>query len=182
MKKYYKEINGEKVWLGSILNHNGVQIINPTEEQILSAGYIEHIEKNELSETQILENIKNGKIAQLMAYDESENVNNCYIVYNGETIPYWANKDERDDLKGAVRDCISVGLDTYRLDLRSLGISVYLNCEAFLAMLADLEVYAIKCFNKTTDHLYAINSMETVEGVSDYDFTVGYPEQPRYEL
>lgn len=178
--KYYKEINGGKVWLGNILNHEGVQIINPTEEQILSAGYIAYIE--ELSDAQILDNIKNGVKAQIHTYDKSENVDGCYIVYNGVKLRYWADKYERNDLKQSLRDCLSKGITTYRLDLRDLGISIYLDCEKFLDMLASLEVYAIQCFNNTTDHLFAVSSMDTVEGVTSYDYTQGYPEQLTFEL
>jgi hypothetical protein len=44
MKRYYKEDeNGNKLWLGNVLIFNGKQIINPKEEDILSAGYIEYV-------------------------------------------------------------------------------------------------------------------------------------------
>lgn len=183
MKRYYKEEAGQKVWLGNILNYEGQQIINPTEEQILSAGYIEYTSTAlELSEEQILENLKKGIKAQILTYDKSENVDGCFIVYNGVTLPYWADKYERNDLKQSLRDCLSQNITSYRLDLRDVGLSITLDCDKFLEMLSLLEIYAIQCYNKTTDHLFAIDSLTTMDDVASYDFTQGYPEKLTFEL
>ena len=60
---------------------------------------------------------------------------------------------------------------------------VTVDCEALLQMMAALEVYAIDCFNKTTDHRYAILAKDTVDDVRAYKFKgVGYPSIPRFEL
>lgn len=182
MKRYYKEENGVREWLGKVLKVDGRQIINPSEEQILSAGYVEYVEQVVVDETELLENLKNGKILQLYAYDESSAVNNCVIVRGGNEMQYWADKHERDALKSAIRDYISVGRAEYRLDLRNIGISIVIPCEQLLQMLALLEVYATDCYNKTTDHEFAIKSLTTKEDVKAYDFKVGYPEKLRFEL
>ena len=131
---------------------------------------------------ELLAQAKNQKVNELIAFDSSEDVNDCVIVYQGHTLHYWASKDERNDLKNAVRDCISVGRDEYRLDLRDKGISIPLKCEVLLQMLAALEVYAIDCYNKTTDHEYAIRALTTLEEVESYNFKVGYPEKLRFEV
>lgn len=44
-------------------------------------------------------------------------------------------------------------------------------------MLNQVEVYASECFNQTQRHLAAINALDTVEAVNEYDFTQGYPEK-----
>lgn len=41
--RYYKEINGKKVFFSGILQVGNKQIINPTEEQILADGWQEYI-------------------------------------------------------------------------------------------------------------------------------------------
>lgn len=41
--RYYKEINGKRVFFNGILQVGDKQIINPTEEQILSDGWQEYI-------------------------------------------------------------------------------------------------------------------------------------------
>lgn len=180
MKRYYKEENGKTVWFNKSVKLNGFQIFNPTEEQILSAGYVEYVEPIpvEPTEEELLAAAKKNKIEQIKAYDESKAVNNCVIKYGEQSFNYWADKSERDALKGAIRDCITMGRTHYRLDLREIGLSIWVECEKLLAMMVALEVYAIDCFNKTTDHIFAVNAMATVEEVKAYKFKgVGYPEQ-----
>ena len=183
MKTYYKEENGNRVWLSNILIVDDKQIINPTEEQILEAGYIEYIEEvPEIPNTQLLENIRNGKLLQLESYDNSNTINVCYIVYQGQTLEYWADRHERDSLKSAINDCITLGRETYRLDLRNLQISLEIKCTDLLQMLAQLEVYAIDCYNKTTDHEYAIKALTTQDEIIAYNFMQGYPNKLTFEL
>lgn len=180
MKQYYKEENGKRVWFNGVLKADGKQIINPSEAQILAEGWLEYIPPvaPEPTEEELLEQAKDAKIQELHAYDESEEVNDCIIVYQGQELHYWANKDERNDLKNAIRDCIAMGRMEYRLDLRDLGVSITAECENLLLMMAALEVYAVDCFNKTTDHRYAILSQDTRDGVNMYEFRgVGYPEK-----
>lgn len=179
MKRYYKEENEKRVWFNGVLKADGKQIINPSEEQILAEGWLEYVPPvvPEPTEEELLEQAKDAKIQELHAYDESEEVNSCIIVYQGNEISYWANKTERDALKGALNDCIAMGRMEYRLDLRDLGISLSVECEKLLLMMATLEVYAVDCYNKTTDHEFAIKALATKEEVDGYDFRTGYPEK-----
>lgn len=184
MKRYYKEENGKTVWFRNSVNLNGFRIINPTEEQILEAGYIEYIAPTPVVPTddELLARAKKRKIEVIKDYDSSESVNNCIISYDGQSLNYWADKSERDSLKGAIRDCITMGRAQYRLDLREIGLAIWVNCEKLLAMMSSLEVYAIDCFNKTTDHIFAVQACETIEEVDAYDNTLGYPEVPTFEF
>lgn len=184
MKRYYKEENGKTVWFRNSVNLNGFKIINPTEEQILEAGYVEYVAPAPVEPTaeQLLAQAKDKKIAEIKDYDESESVNNCVISYGGQSLNYWADKSERDSLKGAIRDCITMGRSQYRLDLREIGLAIWVDCEKLLAMMSALEVYAIDCFNKTTDHIFAVQACKTIEEVEVYDNTLGYPEVPTFEF
>lgn len=186
MKRYYKEKeNGIKIWFSGVLKVDGRQIINPSEEQILDAGYVEFIPPTpvEPTEEELLAEAKRKKIDELDLYDNSSEVNDCIIVYQGNELHYWASKTQRNDLKNAVRDCVAMGRDTYRLDLRDKGISITLLCELLLQMMAALEVYAIDCFNKTTDHRFAIEACKTEGEVDAYEFRgVGYPAKCRFEV
>ena len=109
-------------------------------------------------------------------------MNDCIIVYQGQELHYWADKTERNSLKSVIQDCIAMDRETYRLDLREVGVSVDINCEKLLSMLSTLEVYAIDCYNKTTDHIYAVNNLTTVEEIEAYDYRVGYPEKLTFTL
>ena len=177
--------DGSMDFLGKVLKIDGRQIINPSEGQILAAGYVEYVPPTpvEPTEEELLAEAKRKKIETLDLYDNSSEVNDCIIVYQGEELHYWASKTERNDLKNAVRDCISMGRGMYRLDLRDRGISIDLPCEALLQMMAALEVYAIDCYNKTTDHRFAIEACTTEVAVKAYEFRgVGYPAKCRFEV
>lgn len=134
------------------------------------------------SDDERLTALKSFKKSEIERYDKSSAVDGCYIVKDGQLITYWADKDVRDDLKGAVRDYIAIGKETYRLDLRELGMSLTIPCENLLSMLSALEVYAISCFNKTTDHLFAVDAMTAIDEVKAYEYTIGYPEKLNFNL
>lgn len=169
---YYKEENGKRIWLHNILILDNKQIINPTEDQILTAGYIKYEEKI----VEDIDTIKEDVINNIIRYDNSEAINSCYINYNGSKIKYWASKSERNDLKTALNDCLNMGKDVYRLDLRDLKISIILDCKELLNILSSLEIYAIECYNKTTDHIFAVQQLIDIETVKNYNYRLGYPE------
>ena len=187
MKLYFKTIENKvvrKQLREIIIRKNGQQIFNPSEEMALADGWQEYVAPvYEPTKEELLEQAKEYKLRELKGYDESPEVNGCTISYQGATISYWADKVERNGLKDAVRDSIAMGRTDYRLDLRDKGISIIIPCESLLQMLAALEVYAIDCYNRTTDHEYAIKACQTVEEVDSYHFrNNGYPEQLHFDL
>ena len=159
-----------------VLIIDGKQLINPTEEDILSAGWVEYVEEK------TLESVKSDKIREIEDYDSSSSVNECFISYGGQQLPYWVSKSERNDLKSAINDCILLGKDSYRLDIRELMVSINIKCNDLLQMLSALELYAIECYNKTTDHIFAVNNLQTIEEVENYDYRTGYPDKLTFEL
>ena len=180
--RYYKIIDGKTVFYGGeIIIIGDSQIINPTEEQLLEAGWMVW-EELQPTPQQLLEQARVEKLMEIESYDSSSDVNECLIHYNGETIPYWADKTTRTTLKEAVRDCIAVGISTYRLDLRDYGVSIDIDCELMLGMLQELEVYAIRCYNKTTDHIYAVKAMDNIEDIQAYDYQSDYPSKLEFTI
>lgn len=188
MKRYKKIIDGKtivKELNKIVIRRDDIVTYNPTEEMVLEDGWVEYVPPTpiEPSAEVLLERAKKRKLLDLHAYDESSEVNDCIIVYEGNELHYWANKTERDALKGALRDCMAMGREFYRLDLRDKGVSLTIRCELLLQMMAVLEVYAIDSFNKTTDHEFAIKACATQVEVDAYVFRgVGYPAIPRFEL
>lgn len=187
MKRYYKQIDGKnviKTLKEIVVRKDGRVTYNPTEEMVLADGWVEYVPPApaEPTEEELVQRAKNRKLHELHEYDESKEVNDCVIVYEGSELHYWADKHERGSLESAVRNSMALGRTHYRLDLRELGVSLNIPCEKLLQMLAVLEVYAIDCYNKTTDHEYAIKALATEEEIEEYDFKVGYPEVPRFEL
>ena len=186
-KQYIKEIDGVLIRKTSnqiYVEKDGMITYNPTEEMILSDGWTEYIipEPEQLTEEELLEQERYYLLDRINDYDNSSEVNNCIIRFNGEEINYWANKTERSSLKTAIQDCLTMGRNKYRLDLREAGIYVMIDCEKLLQMLSALEVYAIDCYNKTTDHIFAINALNSIEAIEEYDYRNGYPEQLTFEL
>lgn len=186
MKHYFKTIENKVVrrqLREIIIRKNGQQIINPSEEMALADGWQEYVAPvYEPTKEELLENAKNRKLDELKMYDESSEVNDCIIVYQGEELHYWADKSERNALKDAIRDCISMGRNDYRLDIRDKKVSITTSCTSLLQVFTSLEVYAIDCYNRTTDHEYAIKALNTINEVEEYDSHVGYPERLRFEL
>jgi hypothetical protein len=48
--------------------------------------------------------------------------------------------------------------------------------------LAQLEVYAGKCYLQTAKHQLAIKELQTVEELINYDYTKGYPEKLTFNV
>ena len=186
MKRYTKQINGKEEikYLRDItIRRNGKVTYNPTEDMVLADGWIEYVapEYNPTDE-ELLKREKNRMIQRIKDNDSSRNVNECYITQNGETISYWADKLQRSSLKTAIEDYLASGNTNYRLDIREKGVSFDIPCQQLLSMLSSLEVYAIQCYNKTTDHLYAVEFMKTIEEIELYDYRKGYPDKLTFEL
>jgi hypothetical protein len=176
--KVFQKDNKIKTLNRIVIIKDNMQIFNPTEEMILEDGWVEYIPVvQEPTEEELFNLEKEHMINRIMDFDNSDEVNNCYINYQGQQISYWADKQERSVLKTAIQDCITLGRENYRLDLRDLDVSIELNCELLLQMLASLEVYAIDCYNVTTDHLFNIKKIETLEELHQYDYRAGYPEK-----
>lgn len=168
------------IWYGA-LNENAIDYILSNAQRNASIDEIGDMAFM-LDEQSKLELLKKYKIIEIERYDKSKDVDACYITHNGNSLNYWADKSERDELKGAVRDCINVGRELYRLDLRDIGVSLTIPCELLLSMLCSLEIYAIDSYNKTTDHIFAIRAMTSIDEVKAYDFTIGYPEKLEFNL
>lgn len=124
----YKKIINDKVVIKPInkivIKKGGMCTYNPNIEDVIADGWEEYVEPDDV----VLKKAIAKKLRDLEAYDNSNEVNDCIIVYQGEELHYWANKTERDSLKGAVRDYITLGHTDYRLDLREIGISLLIPC------------------------------------------------------
>jgi hypothetical protein len=182
MKLYEKIIDGKQHIMPAkkiIIKNDGMQTINPTEEMILADGWVEYV--TPVYEPTI-EDYRRDKIREIERHDSSPEVNKCYINTAGTELSYWANKSERISLKSAVNDCIIMNRNTYRLDLRDIGLSVDIDCNKLLEMLSALELYAIDCYNKTTDHIFNVNNLNTIEEIKNYDYRSGYPEKLIFEI
>ena len=71
---------------------------------------------------------------------------------------------------------------SYRIDARKYGVSFELPTDSLIDFLGQLKDYAIRCYNKTSDHLMAVNALGTVDEVVAYDYRSGYPENIEFVI
>ncbi len=114
---------------------------------------------------------KEQKQREIDYYDSSESVNS--FIYNGEKM--WIDKATRVGLVNAIDSAIHLGRETITFGI--CGLLVTLPCAQAKAMMAELELYALACYDNTIRHKMAVMELTTIEEVEQYDITEGYPEK-----
>ena len=118
-----------------------------------------------------LDVIKEEAIEQIAEYDQSEDVNS--FTLQGKTM--WLPKETRVGLVNSVTIEKNAGKETTVL---WFGSEKYeFPVDTALQMLADLELYAVQCYNTTAMHKANVISLESVGDVVNYDYTLHYPEK-----
>lgn len=170
MKRYYKEINDQVVFFQEPLIYGGMQTFNPTEEMILAAGWQEYQEP-EPTESELLAQAIENKLAEIDNYDKSASVNSFRI----------GNKDLW--LDAALRQQLRTSIEAYKaMDKESAtkwfdGIEYTFSVDTWLGMLNALEVYAAEALNATVSHMMTVKELATIQEVEEYDITADYPEK-----
>ena len=169
MKKYIKD--------NKILPKNRIiiytenrQIINPSEEMLLEHGWKEYIKE------ETIESVRRNKLSQITQYDYSEDVNSFKV--NGITA--WIDRDTRASLVNSTNSRLKLGQTTTALWLN--GVRLELDCENLLMLLAQLEVYALNCYDVTEQHRSNVLALDNIEEIKNYDNTLNYPEKIDIEL
>lgn len=117
---------------------------------------------------------RDTKIAEIIDYDSSDNVNLFYVGND----PIWFDKNTRAGLKLRFEAEIAMGRTITTL---WYGTTCYtFSIELAIQMLYALEVYASACYDNTQLHIANVSKLETIEEVETYDYTIGYPEKLRF--
>lgn len=175
MKRYYKIVDEEMVFFHEPLIVDNMQIINPTEEQILTAGWIEYVAPEpepipEPTPEELLQIAKDNKIGQIIAYDNSDAVNS--IIVNGMKL--WIPADKRAILKTSVDAYKALGIESIIKVWE--GIEYTATADQWLLMIAKVEVYASECYNTTARHKAAVEALDNIDDVEAFDITSNYPQ------
>ena len=117
-----------------------------------------------------LKQAKVDKIAEIAAYDTSDNVNG--FMLNGLLV--WLDKATRVGLMNSTTIAKASGQQTTTLWLG--GAKLVVDCDKAIQLLSALEMYALECFNVTASHKQAVSELTTIEEVEAYDYKVGYPK------
>lgn len=119
--------------------------------------------------TQTIDGAKKEKLREIDAYDKSSAVNGFFL--NGQLV--WLDKATRVGLMNAVTIAKAAGKEIMTTWFGSWQIE--LNCDAAIAMLSALEMYAMECYNVTAQHRSAIEAATDIDAVRDFDITADYP-------
>lgn len=117
-----------------------------------------------------LDSAKNAIKGEISCYNNSSEVNGFKM--GGKRM--WLTLEERQAVK--------IALDAYEhngeTEMTKIwdGVEYTFPLATYRDMLARIEQYASECQNATERHLVAVEKLETVEEVCDYDYTAGYPE------
>ena len=173
MKRYYNPTTHEWYIEGnSITKYIDGSLFSgiPSVEQLESWGYEEYIEPTPTPE-ELLARAKANKIAELAAYDASEEVNSFSV--NGKTM--WLDAATRQQLRISLDAMQQAGRETVTKWFD--GIEYTYPIDVWYYMLGLVEVYASDALNVTESHKAAINALESIEDVEEYNFQTGYPEK-----
>ena len=147
-----------------------LQTFNPSDEELLNDGWEKFINPTP-TEEEILNNVKKNKIDALISYDSSENINIFYI----KDIPVWIDKPTRAGLKLRLEAETTLGLVETTLWYNNMQF--ILTIENATKMLYAIELYASKCYDNTQSHIANIQQLTSVDDITNYDYTIGYPEK-----
>lgn len=152
---------------------DGARVYKPSHKTLVANGWKLYVAPEPTNE-ELLERAKMRKIAELTAYDKSEEVNIFYI----SEMPVWLDKDTRVGLKLRFEAELAQGKD--ETTLWHEGIQFPLPLSSAMQMLYALELYASACYDNTARHRAYINGLATIEEVEAYDFTTFYPDKLRF--
>ena len=118
-----------------------------------------------------IEEVRKMKISEIQIFDKSTNVN--YFEIEGESM--WLDKSTRVGLFNSISIEKNAG-KTHTI-LWYDAVKYVIPIPDALAMLNALELYALNCYNVTQSHIAAVRSLQTIEEIENYDYTIGYPEK-----
>lgn len=127
------------------------------------------------SEQELLTQTKANKINKLMQYDTSKEVNSFYL----DNVQVWLDKATRVGLMNSLQIEKSSGRTKSTVWFNDVCYT--LPIDLGIQMLQALELYALDCYNNTISHKVAIQNLETIEQINDYDFTKGYPQKLNFD-
>lgn len=181
MKKYIKE--GHQ--FDGYLELDGKTIINPTEEELVQAGWqvveekpttdqleedIVEEEHKEPTEEELLQAAIVQKINDIRFYDSSDEINSFTVG----SLKMWLDKQERCILYAALIAHEQLGMDTMTKIYH--GHTFTYPLAQWRQLLAMIECYATDCLNCTETHVTTCKSLTNREEVQAYNYKTGYPE------
>lgn len=155
-----------------------------SDEQV--AFHEEHPEANirEVLDMEItprtLEQAKREKLEQIEVYDSSDAVNGFNIVMGENTMTAWIHPEQRANYKNSLDSAELLGLTEVHPVFN--GIQLTLETAMAKMALAQIQIYADRCYIVTETHKTNVKALESIEDVDAYDNTTGYPERLTFTI
>ena len=124
-----------------------------------------------------LEDAKREMNAMIDEYDNSSNVNAFTI--NG-TIEGWFTAAERSNYKASIDAAKLIGVNILSFFVNDELMEVSTS-DAEL-MLAQIQLYADKCYIVTKEHKITVESLNSIEDVDSFPYTEGYPTKLDFQF
>ena len=170
--KYYIEIDGNKEYFNGISAVIGdFTVINPTEDELIKAGYIK---EEETAPVETLDDVKEAKINEISEYAMSSEVNE--FEFKGAKA--WIDADTRVKYAASVDAAITIGQDKLTLPIANNLVTV--SAQEAKKMLAAVLLYADATYFITQKHKAAVMQLTTKKAVKEYNYKVGYPSKLKF--
>ena len=182
MKRYYNATTKEWYNEGQFLTkrvENGVFTGIPSAEQLTAWGFREWIEPAP-TPAQLLERAKSSKVAEIEAYDQSDEVNGFDITVGGQTMAAWLTPDKRSDYKNSLDSAELLGMTEVHPVFNGMALTI--PTQTAKMALAKIQIYANQCYGVTEQHKANVMALTTIEEVEAYDLKRFYPERLRFEI
>lgn len=127
-----------------------------------------------------LEQAKAEKIAEIENYDNSNSVNSFDIVMGENVISAWITPDQRSNYKNSLDSAELLGLEEVHPVFN--GMQLILPVSTAKMALAQIQIYADRCYIVTEAHKAIVQTLDTIEEVDNYDYTLDYPEKLTFNL
>ena len=128
-----------------------------------------------------LEDAKRDKIWQIEEYDRGSNVNSFNVILGEDnTISYWLTPEQRAGYKNSI-DAAKL-LNIKEVHPVFNGIQLTMSTSTAEMALAQIQIYADKCYIVTETHKANVNALDSIEAVDNYDITSGYPEKLNFNV
>ena len=129
----------------------------------------------EPTEAELLALAKSKKKGEITEFDNSANVNS--FIIGG--LPMWLSFEQRSRLLRLIDAAEAKGEETYTKNWG--GIDYTFTTTQWRAMVNAVEDYAGGCQAVTEAHRSAVEALDTIKKVEDYDITIGYPNKINFD-
>ena len=124
-----------------------------------------------------IEDAKNEMIGKIEQYDHSGDVNGFTI---NNAIEAWFTPSERSNYRSSIDAAKLLGLDSLSFYVGDVMLDITPTVAE--GLLAQIQLYADQCFIVTKQHKAAVEALQTIEEVDNYDYTSGYPSKMNFDI